>query len=77
VKGEAEKLAEARRAAAYWEREAVLRTSTVASSLAVQVLAGRRLADAVEHLLLDAEPLLGEARAQLQTAIDQFRALDR
>jgi hypothetical protein len=77
VEGEAEKLAEARRIAAYWEREAVLRTTTVASSLAVRILAGRRFAEAVERLLLEAESIAGEARLQLQAAVDEFRALDR
>lgn len=73
---EPEKLAEAQRAAAYWEREAVLRTTTVASVVATRVLAGRRLADTVDGLLLESQLLPEEARLQLQAAVEQFRALD-
>jgi hypothetical protein len=41
----------ARRQAQLWEREAVLRASTVAGTLAMRVLAGRRLAAALERSL--------------------------
>ncbi len=71
----AKQLAAMRRAAAYWEREAVLRTTTVASSLGIQVLAGRRLADAIERLL-ETDALDGDARAHLLAALERFRSLE-
>jgi hypothetical protein len=43
-----------RRDASRWEREAVLRASSVASALAGEILAGRRLARAVQSFLSDA-----------------------
>lgn len=77
MKRDARKLADARRAAAYWEREAVLRATTVASSLGVRVLAGRRLADTIERLLEDTQLVRGDARGRLRAAVDDFRALDQ
>jgi hypothetical protein len=44
----------ARRDASHWEREAVMRASSVASALAGEILAGRRLARAVQSFLSDA-----------------------
>jgi len=65
-------LAEARALSAYWEREAVLRTSSIASRLGLQVVAGRRLFGAVERLLA-AAPDDVEARNELIDAARYFR----
>jgi hypothetical protein len=75
VAPEAQELAEVREAAAYWEREAVLRTTTVASSLSAQILAGRRLAEVVEHAL-EMDAVTGEARVHLLAGLERFRSID-
>jgi hypothetical protein len=46
-----QELADARRAAAYWERQSVYGAAAVAASLSNQVLLARSLARTVEHAL--------------------------
>ena len=69
-------LAEARRAAAYWEREAVLRTTTVASRLASQVIAARQLADAVEAAIRAGAIADADSGLMLRKQLDWFRKVD-
>lgn len=66
---------EEQRRAQRWEREAVLRASTVAGALAAQVLAARRLAAAVERNLtaVAEDPVGGD---EVREALRFFREVD-
>jgi hypothetical protein len=65
---------EERRKAQRWEREAVLRVSSVAGTLTAQVLAAHRLASSVERALLDGR--LGSV-SDVADAVRLFREVER
>jgi hypothetical protein len=67
------RLAEARALAAHWEREAVLRGSSIASRLGAQIMAARRLAAAAEDFLAAGPEDAREARDELRRATRHFR----
>lgn len=74
---EREKLETERARSRHFEREAVLRASTVAGSLLSEVLAAQRLATAVERHLQLTSGETSNAVADLRDALRFFREVDR
>ena len=68
---------EERRRAQRWEREAVLRASTVAGTLAAQVLAAHRLAAVLERNLQVVTAGRNTAAEELREALQFFREVER
>jgi hypothetical protein len=66
-------LQEERRRARKWEREAVLRASTVAGSLAARVLAAQRLASVVERNMAKLSAGGSTAAQEVREALEFFR----
>lgn len=68
-----EELEAERRRSQKWEREAVLRTSTVAGSLTTRVLAAQRLAIVVERNLSKLSDSGSPAAEEVRNALEFFR----
>jgi hypothetical protein len=68
-----EELQAERQRARRWEREAVLRASTVAGSLTTRVLAAQRLATAVERHLAKLSGGGSSAAQEVREALEFFR----
>jgi hypothetical protein len=64
-----------RRNSGRWEREAVLRASTVASQLAQDILAARRLANAVERHLDLRDTVSDPGATAIRQALHMYREI--